>query len=264
MRTHYLVEGPADAPAVLFAHPLGVTHRLWDATAAVLRDRYRVVRYDVRGHGASEAPPGPYALAAMADDVRELLDSLALDAVHFVGMSMGGCIAMAFALAYPARVRSLVLCDTTACYGAGVTPMWEDRIRLAETAGMTPELVERTMAIWFSADYRARQKDVVDRVAGMLAATDPRGYAASIRAIGWADQRDHIGAIRTPTLVVVGEHDPGTPVAMSREIVARIPGARLVLLPGALHCAPVEAADAFHRELGRFLDASASRLRRAR
>jgi pimeloyl-ACP methyl ester carboxylesterase len=133
--------------------------------------------------------------------------------------------------------------------------MWEDRIRVAETAGMTPELVERTMAIWFSPGFRAAHATVVDTIARMLAATDPHGYAASIRAIGWADQRAAIGAIRAPTLVVVGEHDPGTPVAMSDEIVARIGGARLTLLPGAMHCAPVESADAFHAELRGFLRA---------
>jgi 3-oxoadipate enol-lactonase len=252
---HHVVEGPAGAPAVLLAHPLGVTHRLWDEAAAALRDRYRVVRYDVRGHGGSAVPPGPYTLAQMAGDARALLDGLDIEAVHFVGMSMGGCIAMAFALDHPDRVRSLVLCDTTACYGPAVQPMWDDRIRVAETSGMTPELVERTMAIWFSAEYRAAHGDVVDRVAAMLAATDPRGYAASIRAIGWADQRDRIGAIRVPTLVVVGERDPGTPVAMAREIADRIAGARLLVLPGAMHCSPVEAAPAFHRALRDFLDA---------
>jgi len=254
---HHVVEGPAGARAVLLVHPLGVTHRLWDGTAGVLRDRYRVVRYDVRGHGGSAVPPGPYTLAQMAGDARALLDGLGLETVDFVGMSMGGCIAMAFALAHPDRVRSLVLCDTTACYGPAVQPMWDDRIRVAETSGMTPELVERTMAVWFSPVYRAAHGDVVDRVAAMLAATDPRGYAASIRAIGWADQRDRIGAIRVPTLVVVGEKDPGTPVAMAREIADRIAGARLLVLPGAMHCSPVEAAPAFHRGLRDFLDAVA-------
>lgn len=254
---HHLVEGPAGTPAVLLVHPLGVTHRLWDGTAAALRDRHRVVRYDVRGHGGSAVPPGPYTLGQMADEARALLDGLGLEAVHFVGMSMGGCIAMAFALAHPDRVRSLVLCDTTACYGPAVQPMWDDRVRVAETSGMTPELVERTMAIWFSPEYRAAHADVVDRVAAMLAATDPRGYAASIRAIGWADQRDRLGAIRVPTLVVVGERDPGTPVAMAREIADRIPGARLLVLPGAMHCSPVEAAPAFHRGLRDFLGAVA-------
>ena len=129
-----------------------------------------------------------------------------------------------------------------------------DRLRVAETRGMTTELVERTLAIWFSAEYHVRHPDDVARIAAMLGATDPNGYAASIRAIGWADQRPQLGAIQAPTLVVVGENDPGTPVAMSREIVARIGGARLVVLPGAMHCSPVESADAFHRELRAFLD----------
>jgi 3-oxoadipate enol-lactonase len=255
MRTHHIVEGAADAPAVLLVHPLGVTLRLWDAAAARLRARFRVVRYDVRGHGGSESPPGPYTLEQMADDARELLDALGVRRAHVVGMSMGGCIAMRLALAAPDRVRSLVLCDTTACYGAGMAGMWEDRIRVAETAGITRELVDRTMAIWFSADFRARRRDVVEGLAALLAATDPHGYVASIRAIGWADQRDAIRAITAPTLVVVGEHDPGTPVAMAREIHERIAGSRLLVLPGAMHCSPVEASAAFEQALLEFLPA---------
>ncbi len=108
MRTHHVIGGPARAPVIVLAHSLGVICRLWDATATALRDRFRVLRYDVRGHGASEIPPGPYTLEQMAGDVRELLDRLGIDAVHVVGMSMGGLIAMAFALAAPARTRSLV------------------------------------------------------------------------------------------------------------------------------------------------------------
>jgi 3-oxoadipate enol-lactonase len=253
VRTHHVVEGPADAPAVLLAHPLGVTLRLWDEAAARLRERFRVVRYDVRGHGGSDVPRGPYTLGQMADDARALLDDLGVRRAHVVGMSMGGCIAMALAVAHPDRVASLVLCDTTACYGPAVAPMWEDRIRVAETQGITRELVERTMAIWFTAEYRERQREVVDRVAAMLAATDPHGYAASIRAIGWADQRDAIRAIRAPTLVVVGERDPGTPVAMAREIHERIANSRLLVLPGAMHCSPVEAAADFTAALLEFL-----------
>jgi 3-oxoadipate enol-lactonase len=255
VKTHHLVEGPADAPAVLLVHPLGVTLRLWDDTAARLGDRFRVVRYDVRGHGDSDVPPPPYTLARLATDARELMDRLGVARAHIVGMSMGGCIAMTLATMHPDRVASLVLCDTTACYGPTVAPMWEGRIRVAETLGMTPELVEQTMAVWFTAGFRARQSAVVERVAAMLAATDPRGYVASIRAIGWADQRDAIRGITAPTLVVVGENDPGTPVAMAREIHERIAGSRLLVLPGAMHCSPVEAAAAFHEALLAFLPA---------
>ena len=255
MRTHHVVEGPADAPVVLLVHPLGVTLRLWDETAARLRERFRVVRYDVRGHGQSEVPPPPYTLGQLATDAREVLDRLGVASAHVVGMSMGGCIAMTLATMHPDRVKRLVLCDTTAFYGPAVAPMWEGRIRVAEAQGMTSELVEQTMAIWFSAAYRARHKDVVDRVAAMLAVTDPRGYVASIRAIGWADQRDAIRAITAPTLVIVGEKDPGTPVAMAREIHERIAGSRLTVLPGAMHCSPIEAATAFHETVLAFLPA---------
>jgi 3-oxoadipate enol-lactonase len=253
MRTHHVVEGPAGAPVVVLAHSLGVTLELWDRTAAALRDRFRVLRYDVRGHGRSEAPPGPYTLEQMADDVREMLDGLGIDRVHFVGMSMGGLIAMAFALAHPARTRSLVLCDTTACYGPAVIRMWDDRIRVAESQGMTDELVDRTLAIWFTPEFHRTHKGTVDEVRALLRATDPRGYAASIRAIGYVDLRGRLPGIRVPTLIVVGEKDPGTPVAMSEEIHAGIAGSRLHVLPGAMHCSPVEAADAFNRLVAGFL-----------
>jgi 3-oxoadipate enol-lactonase len=258
VKTHHRLDGPAGAPVVVMAHPLGATLDVWDAPAAALAGRYRVLRYDVRGHGGSEVPSGPYTLEQTADDLRELLDALGIADVHFVGLSMGGLIGMAFALADPGRVRSLVLCDTTACYGPAVTPMWDDRIRVAETRGMTEELIDKTMAIWFTPEFHATHKSIVDGVSAMLRATDPRGYAAAIRAIGWVDLRDRLAAIRCPTLVVVGEKDPGTPPAMARVLHERIAGARLAVLPGAMHCSPVEAADAFTRTLTEFLDGVSS------
>ena len=254
MKTRYRLDGPAGAPVVVMAHALGATLELWDAQAATLAGRYRVLRYDVRGHGGSEVPPGPYTLEQMAGDLRELLDALGIADVHFVGLSMGGLIGMTFALAHPGRVRSLVLCDTTACYGPAVTRMWDDRIRVAETRGTTGELIDKTMAIWFTPEFHATHKSIVDGVSAMLRATDPRGYVAAIRAIGWVDLRDRLGAIRCPTLVVVGEKDPGTPPAMARVLHENIAGSRLVVLPGAMHCSPVESADAFTRTLTAFLE----------
>jgi 3-oxoadipate enol-lactonase len=162
---------------------------------------------------------------------------------------------MTAALTRPSRIKSLVLCDTTACYGPGVRPMWEDRIRVAESEGMTAALVDRTMAIWFTAAFRARQPDAVERVAAMLRKSDPRGYAAAIRAIGFVDLTERIGAIRCPTLVVVGEQDPGTPPAMARAIHERIAGSQLVVIPGMMHCAVVEDSDRFLSALLGFLPA---------
>ncbi len=255
MKTHYRLDGPAGAPVVTLTHPLGATLALWDDYVPALTKRYRVLRYDVRGHGGSEVPPGPYMLEQMAGDLEELLRSLGITETHFVGVSMGGLIGMTAALGSPRLIQSLVLCDTTACYGPGLRPMWEDRICVAETEGMTAALVERTMDIWFTPPFRSRRKDIVDRVAAMLERTDPRGYAAAIRAIGFVDLTERIAAIACPTLVVVGEQDPGTPPAMARVIHERIPGSRLLLLPGAAHCAVIEAADRFLPELTSFLGA---------
>jgi 3-oxoadipate enol-lactonase len=253
MRTNYFLEGPQKAPVVVLAHPLGATLRLWDAQAAALVGEYRVLRYDVRGHGESEVPPGPYTLEQMAADLKELLESLGVFEISFVGLSMGGCLGMAFALAHPDVVTRLVLCDTTACYGPAVKPMWDDRIRVAETDGMTDELIEKTMAIWFTPEFRATHKGQVDRVGAMLRHTDPRGYVASIRAIADVDLREQIRAIGCPTLVVVGEKDPGTSPAMARVMHERIAGSKLLVIPGAMHCSVVESAETFNRALLPFL-----------
>ena len=249
----HALEGSAGAPPVTLSHPLGATLALWDAQAARLVRRFRVLRYDTRGHGDSAVPPGPYTVEQMAADLRGLLDAVGIERTHFVGLSMGGLVGMAAALAFPDRIRSLVLCDTTACYGAGLRPMWEDRIRVAETDGMTETLVDKTLEIWFTPAFRERERATVDRVRAMLRATDPAGYAAAIRAIGFVDLTERIGAIRCPTLVVGGAQDPGTTPAMARTIHERIAGSRLVILPDAMHCSPVEQAEAFDRALQEFL-----------
>ena len=251
MRTNYRLEGPAGAPVLTLTHPLGATLALWDDHAAALTQRYRVLRYDVRGHGASDIPAGPYTLGQMSSDLFELLDSLDIADTHFVGVSMGGLIGMTAALDRPERIKSLVLCDTTACYGPTVRPMWEDRLRIAETEGMAPSLVGRTMAVWFTESYRVAHHKEVERIAAMLRHTDPRGYAAAIRAIAYVDLTERIGGIRRPTLVVVGEEDRGTPPDMARAIHKRIAASELLVLPGSMHCAVVEDADTF---LGALLD----------
>jgi len=253
MRTEHRLDGPADAPAITLSHALGATLHLWDDVAPALAGRYRVLRYDTRGHGGSEVPPGPYTLAQMAGDVVDLLDALGMARTHFVGMSMGGLVAMQLALSHPSRVQSLVLCDTTASYGESRRGMWEERIRIAETAGMTEELIELTMAIWFTEHHRAAEKARVDRVREMLRRTDPRGYVASIRCIGFVDLTDRLAGIRCPTLVVVGADDPGTPPSMAQVIAERIPGARLQILPAAKHAAVVERAPEFTRLVREFV-----------
>jgi 3-oxoadipate enol-lactonase len=250
--TQYELEGPAGAPVVTLSHSLAATLHLWDAQAAALRDRYRVLRYDIRGHGGSSVPPAPYTLEQMADDLHGLLRALGIARTHFVGLSMGGLIGMTMALRHPAAIQSLVLADTTACYGPERKPMWDDRIAVAQSKGVEAVL-DRTMEAWFSAPFRAERPDVVARVRAMLAPTDPVGYVGAIQAIGYGDLREEIRAIRCPALILIGEEDRGTDITMARTMLERIPGSRLEVLPRAAHCSCVEAAEEFNRALLGFL-----------
>jgi 3-oxoadipate enol-lactonase len=249
---NYVLEGPAGAPVLTLAHPLAARLEVWDAQAHALRDRYRVLRYDARGHGASDVPAGAYALEQMADDAVGLLDALGIAATHFVGLSMGGCVGMTAALRHADRITSLVLADTTSRYAPQQAAMWDERIRTAETQGMEP-LIEPTMRIWFTERFRETAKPAVDRVRDMLRRTDTRGYVGAIRAIASVNLTDAIAAIRCPALVVVGRDDPGTTVEMAQVMRDRIPGAELAVLPDAAHCSCVEAADAFTAAVTRFL-----------
>jgi 3-oxoadipate enol-lactonase len=145
-----------------------------------------------------------------------------------------------------------VLADTTACYGPKMTPMWDDRIRVAEAQGIEP-LLDRTMEAWFTPAFRGRHPEVIDRVRAMLRPTDVRGYVGAIRAIGYVDLREAIRAIRCPTLILVGEQDHGTDLSMAKTMHERIAGSELSVLPNAAHCSCVEAAEAFTRAVLAFV-----------
>lgn len=248
---HYEVEG--QGPWVTLSHSLATDLHMWDDQMEALRDRYQVLRYDTRGHGESGAPPGPYSLEQMAEDVRALLAALGIGKTHFVGLSMGGMIGQTFVLHYPAMVASLALCDTTSRVPAEAAPVWEERIRTVESQGMAP-MVEPTLARWFTDAYRAARKDVTDRIARMILATPPQGYIGCCHAIPKLNLTARLGELRCPTLVVVGENDPGAPVAAAREIHAAIPGAGLAVLPSASHLSNIEQRDAFNAVLLGFLD----------
>src|SRR5262245_52469783 len=251
--THYELEGTAGAPVVALSHSLAANLHLWDAQAATLRDRYRVLRYDIRGHGGSDVPPAPYTLEQMADDLHGLMQALGIANAHFVGLSMGGLIGMTMALRYPRAIRTLVLADTTASYGPERKPMWDDRIRVAEAHGIEP-LLERTMEAWFTAPFRAARPDVIEGVCAMLRPTSVTGYVGAIQAIGYGDLREDIRAIRCPVLILVGEEDRGTDITMARTMHERIAGSELVVIPKAAHCSCIEAPEAFNRALLAFLD----------
>lgn len=248
---HYELDG--SGPVVAFSHSLGCHLGMWDHQARALAGRYRVLRFDTRGHGKTSAPTGAYTLDQLSDDLLGLLDALGIGRMHFVGLSMGGMIGQVFALAHPERVQSLVLCDTTSRYPAGAASVWADRIRTVEAQGMAP-LVAPTLERWFTAPFRQRRPEFMAEVGAMIQGTPPQGYAGCCHALPKIDVTDRLGAVRCPTLVIVGESDPGTPVEMARAIQAAIPSSELAILRHASHLSNLEQPEEFTRVLTEFLD----------
>lgn len=237
VEVHAVVSGRADAPAVVLSNSLGSTHRMWDAQLADLEQRFRVVRYDTRGHGASPAPDGPYGIDDLADDLVALLDRLGIAKAHLVGLSLGGMTVMRVAIRNPERVQRLALL----CTGAQLPPAsaWTERaalVRAQGSASVAAAVVQR----WFTPAYLEANPGVRSAHEQMIAATSAEGYAACCEAIAELDLREQLSTITAPTLAIAGADDPATPPAKLEEIVARIPGARLLTVPQAAHLANAE------------------------
>jgi 3-oxoadipate enol-lactonase len=248
---NYEIEG--EGPMVTFSHSLACNLSMWDEQVRALKGRYRVLRFDTRGHGQTSAPAVAYSLDQLADDLKGLLDGLGIRETHFVGLSMGGMIGQVFALKHPAMVQSLVLCDTTSRYPAAAGAIWEDRIKTVGAKGMEP-MVQPTLERWFTAPFRTRRPDLMTRVGAMIGATPPAGYIGCCHAIPKINVTDRLKDVRCPALVIVGEDDPGTPVEMARDIHAALPSAELAVLCRASHLSNLEQPEEFNRALGGFLD----------
>ena len=249
---NYTLDGPADAPVVTLSHSLATDLSMWEPQAKALAGRYRVLAYDTRGHGGTDAPAAAYTLDQLAEDARALLRALGIAKTHWVGLSMGGMIGQTLALKAPELFRSLSLCDTSSRIPAEAKPVWQERIKTAETQGMEP-IVEPTLGRWFTAPFRQSRKDLMDRVGAMIRNTPARGYAGCCHAISALDLTDKLPAIKLPTLIIVGEEDQGTPVAASRAIQEKIAGAELQILRSASHLSNLEQPEAFTTALTTFL-----------
>jgi len=249
---NYTLEGPASGPVVTMSNSLASNLSMWDPQVPVLTSRYRVLRYDTRGHGGTEAPAGIYSLDELTEDVRALLQALGIARTHFVGLSMGGMIGQIMAFKYPQMLQSVVLCDTMSRVPTEAKPMWDERIHAAQTHGMDP-LVEPTLARWFTEPFRQQGSPVLDQVRTMIRTTPPGGYAGCCHAIAALNLTERLRAITLPTLIIVGEDDPGTPVAASRVIHEHIKGSELVILKSAAHLSNLEQPEAFNQALMAFL-----------
>jgi 3-oxoadipate enol-lactonase len=254
IETSYELHGKEGAPWLVLSHSLACSVRMWDPQIAALKASYRILAYDTRGHGASEAPKGPYTLEMLADDLKALLDALGVKNPYFSGLSMGGMIGQTFALKYPGVLRTLMLADTTSRFPPEVGPLWQDRIRIAEEKGMAA-LVQPTLERWFTEPFRKSNPDAVAAIAKLIAATPVAGYAGCCHAIPKINLTARLKEIRTPILVICGDQDPGTPPAMSREIHDSAPGSKLVMIPQAAHLANLENPAAFTKAMQEFLAA---------
>jgi 3-oxoadipate enol-lactonase len=252
MTISYEVAGPDAAPWVVFSHSLGCSKAMWQPQFDALAKSYRVLRYDIRGHGASSAPPAPYSLDTMAEDVKALCDVLEIKKCHFVGLSMGGMIGQTFALKYPEMLLSLTLADTSSFYGPGLMAFWETRSQTALTQGMTP-LVAPSLDRWFTAPFRAAQPVLMQEAMQWVLNTSAQGYAACCMAIAVIDTTDRLNEIKAPVQVIVGKEDLATPPAASELIHAQIPGSKLLVLDSAAHISSVEQAARFTQTLEAFL-----------
>jgi 3-oxoadipate enol-lactonase len=250
---NYEFDGPASAPVIMLSHALATSLKVWEPQMEALVRGFRVLRYDTLGHGGTSIPRGPYTLEQLAGQAGGLLDALKIEQVHFLGLSMGGMIAQTLALLRPRLLLSLTLCGSSSRIPAEAQPLWQERIKIAESEGMEP-LVEPTIGRWFTPPFRQAHPDIIERVRGMIRGTAPQGYSACCHAIAALNLTERIRAIKVPTLVLVGGEDQGTPVVMSRAIHEQIAGSEMIVIPSASHLSNTEQPEAFNRAVTSLLD----------
>lgn len=245
MTVHHELAGPENAPVLVLSNSIGTDLHLWDEQVPALAERFRVLRYDQRGHGRTPASTsGPYAMADLGGDVLSLLDELGVQRAHFAGVSLGGMTGMWLAENAPERIDRLALLCTSAEMPA---QSWHDRAALVREKS-TEALIEPSLPKWFT-PATAEDPHVRERFAEQLRAADDEGYAGCCEAIATMRIREHLGSITAPTLVIAGAEDPATPPERSEDIAAAVDGARLEVVEAAAHLANAEQPAAINRLL---------------
>jgi 3-oxoadipate enol-lactonase len=252
IQMNYELSGKKGAPVVVLSHSVSSSLIMWNPQMNVLNTHFQVLRYDIRGHGGSDAPSGAYTLELLGNDTIKLLDALGIDQVHFVGLSMGGMIGQCLALNYSHRLKSLALCDTASIVPADAQPIWQERIDKAREKGMAA-LLEETMERWFTPPFLTQNSKMLALIRKQFLATPVSGYIGCAEAIRKLDYLDRLSEIKIPTLIMVGEDDPGTPVSASKTMHERITNSKLVVLPSSRHLSNVEQTKAFNSALLNFL-----------
>ena len=239
MNLRHRIDGPVDAPVLVLANSLGTTLELWDRNVDAWTSNVRVLRYDARGHGGSDVPPGPYSVELLGRDVLGLLDGLGIERASFCGTSLGGATGLWLAANAPERIERLVAACSSARFGEPAG--WFERAELVRTQGMEG-IADLVVSRWFTPEA---PRELVDAHRAMLVSTPPDGYAATCEAVAAWDFRDRLGAIRAETLVIGAAEDRAAPLENSKLIADGVPSSRLVVLDRAAHLANVERADSF-------------------
>jgi len=248
---HYRLAGvPGGAPLV-FVNSLGTDLRIWDEVVEHLADRYRILCYDKRGHGLSDAPPGPYGLDDLVGDLAGLTQRLEFQRFALAGVSVGGLIAQGFALAHGERLTSLILCDTAARIGSHAS--WSERIDLVRANGLAA-VSDRLLERWFAPDFRAQRPADYAGWRTMLERTPLAGYVATCAALRDADLTEDVADIAVPALLVCGAEDSSTPVDLVRDTAARIPASHFEVIAGAGHLPCIEAPEPLARLIAGHLE----------
>ena len=240
----YRLDGPADAPVLMLSNSFLTDGGMWDFQIPAFARDHRVLRYDSRGHGDTQASPPPYSITLLTDDAIVLLDALAIPRVHFIGLSMGGMVGQLLAATHPERLRSVTLCDT-ACR-LPPESAWDERIALARSkgaAGFIKPMTER----WLTQAYRERHPEIVDKIGAMIGRTSLDGIVGCAEAIKRMDLSSILAGIRVPTQIIVGEEDFGTPVSAAEFLHQSIKGSKLAVIKHAAHMPNIEQTETFDR-----------------
>jgi 3-oxoadipate enol-lactonase len=247
-RIYYDLSGPENGQVVCFTHSLASDGGMWaEQLTPLLAAGYRVLRLDMRGHGGSDPVGGDYTMAQLADDVAVSLDFLGIERVQFIGLSIGGMIGQAFAIAHGRRLISAMLCDTSPQTPPGAQAAWAPRIEAVKKANSLAPLADPTMERWFTDAYKPRNPGRWKQIQATIAGTTPAGYLGCAAAILNFDFTPKLPSLKVPTLVVCGDKDEGTPPAGNRKIAELVPGGRYEEIANARHFPNVEHPDVFNK-----------------
>ena len=246
------IEGPADAPWLVFSNSLATNFSMWDPQVTDLKHSFRLLRYDQRGHGGTDAPEGRYTYATLVTDALALLDALDIRRPHFCGLSMGGATALGLAELHPNRVDRVVVCDSPAMSTPATAQQWEERIVIAREDGMEA-LVESTMARWFPPETHAAKPPHLEKVRQMIRTTPVNGFIGCAAALADHDYNTAVASVTRPVLFIAGSKDGVTPAAM-KDMHARLKGSRYVELEGAGHISNLDRPAKFTKAVREFLE----------